>query len=250
MKSKKNSPKELGIIGYGRFGRCAAHHLKEHFRVVVADVKLIRTAERGVTTGTIAEVAAAPIVILAVPINRMQAMLNTISPHLISGALVVDVCSVKEQPVRWMKNILPPHVALLGTHPLFGPDSAATSVTGKHIVVIPIRISKRRQKHIVAFLKKIKLRAVFMTPAAHDRLMATTLFVTQFIGRTTHALRLPSTSIRTKSYELLSELSSISQNDSTELFRDMYRYNRFARSVPKKFLSIAQAHSTLLRRNS
>jgi len=37
----------------------------------------------------------------------------------------------QEHPVRWMRELLPPDVAILGSHPMFGPDSAAESLQGR-----------------------------------------------------------------------------------------------------------------------
>ena len=45
------------------------------------------------------------------------------------NAVIVDVCSVKEYPVQWMRELLPANVSILATHPMFGPDSAADSFT-------------------------------------------------------------------------------------------------------------------------
>jgi prephenate dehydrogenase len=45
------------------------------------------------------------------------------APALRPGQLIIDTCSVKERPLEWMLEELPDHVQIVGTHPLFGPDS-------------------------------------------------------------------------------------------------------------------------------
>jgi prephenate dehydrogenase len=205
--------------------------------VTVADTRRPGPGDAGATSGTIQEAAAKEIVILAVPINRLRGVLRTIAPFVRPGALIIDVCSVKELPVRWMKSHLPPHVSILGTHPLFGPDSAPMSVKGKWIIFTPVRISKPRLLHVHAFCRKIGLRTDTMTPAAHDRLMARSLFLAQFVGRASFRMGLTVPDARTGSYDQLLALAGTAGRDTPELFRDMYRFNRFARSVPKQFAS-------------
>ena len=64
-----------------------------------------------------------------------------IAPLLSPDALVIDVCSVKEYPVRLMKELLPERVSILATHPMFGPDSAAHALQGRKIVLCAERIA-------------------------------------------------------------------------------------------------------------
>ncbi|MBI1805848.1 MAG: prephenate dehydrogenase/arogenate dehydrogenase family protein [Ignavibacteria bacterium] len=240
--------KQLAIIGHGRFGQLAARHLKKHFSVVVVDKRSAATKTRGIKSVSLSEAAGKKIIILAVPINKLRSVLSSIGPFIGEGTLVVDVCSVKEQPIKWMKTLLPKHISILGTHPLFGPDSAAQSIKGKPIVLCPVRISKQRLDHVRGVLKKLGLHSHQMTPAQHDKLMASTLFLTQFIGRGMLALGLPKTSIATQNYRLLQQITITSGSDSLELFRDMFRYNRFARRIPQKTLTHFQRIIQLLSR--
>jgi hypothetical protein len=75
-----------------------------------------------------------------------------------------------------------------------------------------------------------------MDPIKHDRLMAETLFLTQFVGRGIVKL-LPSNEIvSTENYKLLRHIAMAGMNDSTQLFHDMYRYNRFTHRMPDKII--------------
>ena len=238
--------KEIAIIGYGRFGRCAAHHLKNKYSVFVSDVSPISNVERGVRAVPLTEAASKTVVILAVPINKLSSLLQAIAPHLTANALVCDVCSVKEQPVRWMKQILPKHVSILATHPLFGPDSAATTLRGRQIILSPVRISSAKLKRCTKALQSLQLSTHLMTPTEHDRLMASTLFLTQFVGRCLKNFPNQTAMVSTNNFRLLSEVVATSTKDSPELFRDMYRYNRFARAIPRKVLQSTLSTITLL----
>ncbi|RZJ87441.1 MAG: prephenate dehydrogenase/arogenate dehydrogenase family protein, partial [Brevundimonas sp.] len=79
----------LGLIGYGAFGRLAAQRLSPHFEVVAYD------PAGGDATATLAEVAACPIVVLAVPVHAVDETVAAIAPLVRPGALVLDVGSVK-----------------------------------------------------------------------------------------------------------------------------------------------------------
>ena len=46
---------------------------------------------------------------------------------------------LKTLPVEIMLRGLPPHVAILATHPLFGPQSARGGIRGLKIAVCPVR---------------------------------------------------------------------------------------------------------------
>jgi prephenate dehydrogenase len=76
------------------------------------------------------------------PISAMRETLRQVTPLLREDALVVDVCSVKVYPVKWMRELLPDTVSILPTHPMFGPDSAAESLKDRKIVICPERIDK------------------------------------------------------------------------------------------------------------
>ena len=142
----------IGIVGFGRFGRLMAHYLSPDFPVRAYDpsVRTEAMAAAGAAPAAIDDVCRSDIVILAVPISRLQALLSAIGPHLQPESLLVDVCSVKEQPVRWMQELLPETVDILGTHPMFGPDSAADSLEGRKIVLCPVRIGDTRLEKVQA----------------------------------------------------------------------------------------------------
>ena len=143
----------IALIGYGRFGRFAATHLCKDFRVSIADTRKGERVDRGAHRVSLDEAASKPIVILAVPINQLRAVLVEIAPSLQPRTLVIDVSSVKEQPVRWMKSLLPQNISILGTHPLFGPDSATHGLKGHTITLCPVRIPGKQFLHVTRYLR-------------------------------------------------------------------------------------------------
>ena len=240
---------EIAIIGYGRFGRFAAGHLKKHFRVYVADRKDRLRTESGITKISIEEAASKKNIVLTVSINQLPSVLEFLAPRLRMGSLVCDTSSVKEQPIRWMKRYLPTHVSILGTHPLFGPDSPSKGLAGNTIVLCPVRISKAKLSKIHRHLGRQGLRVHRMMPRRHDRLMASTLFLTQFLGRGLIRSEIRDTEIATENFRRLAGIAEAARHDSMELFRDMYRFNRYARKIPNRLISELHQLTTFLCRS-
>jgi prephenate dehydrogenase len=228
--------KEIAIIGYGRFGKLVAHYLKIHFKVSVYDSDLKLKLEPRIKRCTIDDLKLKNVVVLAVPINKLQSALKDISPFLKSSSIVVDVCSVKEQPIKWMKKYLPKQTSIIGTHPLFGPDSVRNNLKGKNIIICPERISKFKLHKISNLLSSFGLSVTMMSPKKHDKLMASTLFLTQFIGRGLKNHRLDEQFPQTENFKKLEQVIRSSNSDSIELFFDMYRYNRYAKRIPAKII--------------
>ena len=176
--------KTLGLIGFGQFGRLAAQLLTPHFDVLATDAAPGAEAavrEAGFAFGSLAEVAARDVVVVAVPVVAMQAVFGEIAPHLKPGALVADVGSVKMLPSRWMVELLPAHVDLIATHPLFGPQSAKQGLKGLRFVICPIRGD--RHERVAAFGRSLGLIVTVTTAEEHDREMAYVQALTHLIGR-------------------------------------------------------------------
>ncbi len=155
----------IGIIGLGRFGRLMARYLSDDFAVRAYDpsVAAAEMKTAGAEPATVEAAAAAEVVVLAVPISAMEEVLARIAPHLTPGSLLIDVCSVKEMPLAWMQKAVPVSVELIGTHPMFGPDSAADSLQGRKIVLCPVRIAPERLARVRDYLVSKGLQVIETT---------------------------------------------------------------------------------------
>ena len=120
-------PQTLSIIGFGAFGQLIARHLRPHLALSVCD-PCVRPNDLPQVDP--AQAARADIVVLAVPLPQLEAVLRAIAPHLRPGSTVIDVSSVKVEPARLMLDLLPDHVGIVASHPLFGPASAAGGIDG------------------------------------------------------------------------------------------------------------------------
>ena len=234
----------VGLIGYGRFGRLAARYIARHAPVIVHDPRAVLPFSGRIRRGTLREAASQPVVLLAVPISRLQGVLRRIRDQVVPGAVVLDVCSVKVHPLRWMKESLPAGVFFVGTHPLFGPDSDRGTLRGQRVVLTPGNAPPRVMAKMRTLARKEGIRLTVMTPLEHDTLMADTLLVTHYVGRLIAAAGVPERPWSTASYDHLKALVRIAGNDSGQLFVDMWKFNPLGR---KRALRFTEAHRRLLK---
>ncbi len=233
---------EIGIIGFGRFGELLVKNLIDDFDVFVYDkedkVSLIESF--GAKPIGLKEICQKDIVIPSVPISNFKSVIEQIADKIKDGALVMDVCSVKEYPANCMKELLPTTVGILATHPMFGPDSAAKSVTGRKMVLCPIRIDDKLYSQVKEYLAGKQLHLIEMTAQEHDKQVAESQLLTHFVGRSLIEFCPENVEIGTEGYARLKNILGVVQNDSWQLFEDMNNYNRFAKQVRKRFLDAAE----------
>jgi len=219
-----------------------AHYLSRDFDVLVynrsdnADAILAK----GARPASLEDVCHQKVVILSVPISVFRDTLKAVAPMLAPDALVVDVCSVKEYPVRLMKELLPEGVSLLATHPMFGPDSAADSLKGRKIVLCGERISDPVYQKIKSYLKTKKLVVIETTPENHDRQIAVSLALTHFIGRSLAEFGAMPLDVDTEGYQRLLHVLGVVENDTWQLFEDMNAYNPYAAESRSEFMAAVQ----------
>jgi prephenate dehydrogenase len=65
---------------------------------------------------------------LCVPISETKKVLSEIKNKILPGTILADTCSVKVFPCEWLKEAARAGIEALGTHPMFGPDSAKDSL--------------------------------------------------------------------------------------------------------------------------
>ncbi len=230
---------KIGLIGFGRLGKLIASRLVQDANIYIYDVEDYSNEIRsiGASPSSLEEVCQCPIVIPFVPMSAFQDVLKEMAPHLKQETLVIDVCSVKSKPVQWMKETLPDHVSLLGTHPMFGPDSAKNTLYGAKIVLTPVRIKDEVFSNIKSYLEDHGLKVIESTPEEHDKQIAHSLLLTHFLGRTLMDFGAESLEIDTKGYRRLMKILQTVENDSWQLFEDMNRYNPYAEETRLEFIN-------------
>ncbi len=233
----------IGLIGFGRFGALTARYLSQDGTVIVFSRSQTpeSIAASGAMAASLEEVCQQRFVIICVPISAMPATLKRISPMLPAKTVVVDVCSVKIHPLQWMRDYLPANVYILGTHPMFGPDSAADSLVGRKLVLCQERTPTGLYQRVRRYLLAKQLEVIETTPEDHDRQIAISLSLTHFIGRSLSAFGAGALKIDTEGYRRLMYTLGVVEHDTWQLFEDMHRFNPFARRTRAAFMEAMQA---------
>ena len=233
----KKEMKKLGLLGFGSFGQFMVKHLVQHFEVVVwnRSPRPDEAKSLGVKQVSVAEACDAEIVIPCVPVQFLEKLLVEMAPNLKPDTWVVDVSSVKVRPLEMMERILPNHVQIIGTHPLFGPMSGKNGIEGLNMVICP---SQRDidLKLVHFFEDKLKLNVLIRTPEVHDQQMAYVQALTHFIGRAVNAMDIPDVEQKTKAYQFLLEIKQTLGKDSLDLFYTIEKENPYAQQVREDFL--------------
>lgn len=222
---------EAGIVGFGRCGRLAAEILSRRYRVSVTDAR-DRSAEAevaGVEWSDLPTVARKSVVLLAVPIRALPSVLDELEPLLSPGAVVVDLCSVKVKPMAWMARRLPDHVEYVGTHPLFGPDSAREhGFLGQGIVVTPAPGHEGVADRVVREARELGLEPIVTSPEDHDRQMARSQALVFLLARSVRAAGLGSAEYATPSERWVGSAMRLVGEDSDQLYEDILTLNPYA----------------------
>jgi prephenate dehydrogenase len=227
----------IGLIGLGAFGRLIAAHLGPLFPIFAFDPAACEPA-KGVTLTDAATAAACDLVILAMPVPQLGAAIAAIKPHLRPGAVVLDVCSVKVLPAQIMLAELPETVEIIGTHPMFGPQSARGGVKGLKIVICPIR--GRGARPLAAYLRKtFGLEAIIATPEQHDRDAAMVQGLTHLIAKVLVEMEPLPRHMTTASFDLLMRAVEMVRYDAPEVFYAIERLNPFVPDVRRRFFGLA-----------
>jgi len=177
---------KTAILGAGKMGIWFAKFCKENGeQVILADRKKEKRAklgkELGVETADFVDaVKEADNIIICVSIDAFEEVVKKIAPSVREGQTVVDICSIKEQPVAIMHQHIKKGL-VLGTHPVFGPGSP--SVKHKAYILTPTNAREQAfAEKYKGWLEKVGARVFVMSPKKHDELMSIVLGLPHFVG--------------------------------------------------------------------
>jgi prephenate dehydrogenase len=107
------------------------------------------------------------VVVVSVPIGVTTTVIESLGPHMQKDALLMDLTSLKQEPVRTMLASSVSEV--IGCHPLFGPRTE--SIAGQNVVLCPAR-----GERWISWLRDVLIKhgalVVETTPENHDGMMA------------------------------------------------------------------------------
>lgn len=231
----------LGWIGFGAFGRLACDHLGAHFDLVIHDRKSSRAAP-----ASLEAVAACERIVIAAPVQAIGEVAEALAPLIAPGTRIYDVGSVKILPMKMMRDALPEHCEIIGTHPLFGPQSAVTGLKGLPIVLCPL--GGQDVSCETAFLKdKLKLDVHISDPETHDRTMALVQGLTHLVSKVVAEIEPSMAPYTTRSYDLLMEAAGLVAQDSDALFKAIEKLNPYSEELRERFFVSVEALSDRLK---
>jgi prephenate dehydrogenase len=237
----------VGIIGFGRFGRVLGKILSDDFKVVAYDTVNVEP-QFGVDFIDLSTILKEKTIFLAVPIHLFKKLVIDIAPRLSESCTIIDVCSVKVYSVNVMQEILPSTVGIIGTHPLFGPDSIEHQNSLK-IMMHNSRDTYSQFEFWSTYFSSKSIEVIHITPEKHDWIAARTQGITHFVGRVLRAAGIEQTEIDTVGFSDLLAVIDQTCNDSWELFMDLQNYNPYTSEMIEKLeKSITEIRGKILRR--
>jgi len=109
------------------------------------------------------------IVVITVPINVTVDVIKRVAPLIKDGSLLMDLTSLKKEPVAAMLKYSKEDVEVIGTHPVFGPS--AKSFKNQTIVLCPAR-GKKWLGWLKTKLDKHRAKIKISNPEHHDKMMS------------------------------------------------------------------------------
>jgi prephenate dehydrogenase len=177
---------KIAVIGAGKMGIWFAKFFNDkNEEVVLADRKkekleALKDLPVDLTTNFKEAVCYADQIYLCVSINAIEEVVKIIGPVLHQGQVVMDICSIKEAPVKIMHQYIK-GATVLGTHPVFGPGSHG--VKGKTYVLTPTNVEEEKfAAEFKKWLEEQEAHVFVMSPKKHDDLMSVVLGLPHFLG--------------------------------------------------------------------
>jgi prephenate dehydrogenase len=159
--------------------------LKEGKEVVITgrnQKKLLDAKQQlGVEVATnIEAVKQADAVVLSLPIDGFEEVVEQISPYTHPEQVVIDISSIKALPVAIMHKHIKRGL-VLGVHPMFGPG--ATGIASHNFILTPTDDAEAALAHKVkVYLEARGARTKLMTPDEHDEMMSIVLGLCHFVA--------------------------------------------------------------------
>jgi cyclohexadieny/prephenate dehydrogenase len=241
----------LAIVGTGLIGSSIARAVRHEnlTNSIVATARTSATRQRilelnladKVVDTNAAAVEGADLVIVCVPVGAYGSVAKEIGPHLIPGAIVSDVGSVKRSVVRDMAPYIPKYAHFIPAHPVAGtensgPDAGfAELFQERWCILTPTEnANKAATKKLATFWEKLGANVQFMTPDHHDLVLAVTSHIPHLIA-----------------YTILCTAAEISETLKTNLLRGVDKpfrqFTRIAASDPTMWRDIFLANNDAVR---
>jgi prephenate dehydrogenase len=248
---------KVAVIGAGKMGVWfAKFFLSKGYDVILADRKKAKLEAQkdllvDLTTSFQEAVQDADQIFLCVSINSMEEVAKEISPAIHEGQVVMDICSIKEAPVKTMHQYLK-GATILGTHPVFGPGS--NGVKHKAYVLTPTNAKEQEfAEQFKQWLEKEEAHVFIMTPKKHDELMSVVLGLPHFLGLVAcetllEQANLPETKkVAGTTYRMLFTLAEATALETPDLYASVQTNLANLGGIEDLFIAKAQELLTLIK---
>ena len=248
---------KLAVIGAGKMGVWFAKFFESKgYEVILADRKKEKLEKQknllvDLTTNFEEAVQDADQILLCVSINAVEEVVRTISPALREGQVVMDICSIKEAPVKIMHHYIK-GATVLGTHPVFGPGS--NGVKHKAYILTPTNAKEQEfAEKFKKWLEQEEAHVFIMTPKKHDELMSVVLGLPHFLGLVAcetlfEQKNLPETKkVAGTTYRMLFTLAEATALETPELYAALQTNLPGLGNIEATFMAKAQELLTLIK---
>jgi len=174
------------VGGSGKMGRWFARFLRQDGKEVVLvgrSEERLREAQQDLdltVTTDLSRVRDTDAIIISVPLDALEPVVERLAPYINSGQVVADLTSLKAGPVEIMHRHIQSAVTL-GTHPVFGPG--AKTLAKQNFILTP---TTERETTLAGkvrgYLETRGAQVSLMTPEEHDRMMTVILGLAHFIA--------------------------------------------------------------------
>jgi len=152
---------EIGIIGgYGRMGALFSYFFKE-FGLAIHPVDI------GTDMTLEACAQQCQVVVVSVPLDHTIDIIRKIGPLMPEDALLMDVTSLKSQPLEAMLRYA--RCEVVGTHPVFGPN--VRDFANQTVVLCPGR-GEKWKRWLIDLLTSKRAKVKECSATEHDHMMA------------------------------------------------------------------------------
>lgn len=226
----EENKKKIGIVGKGQFGQFMASHLGNFFYV-----RAFGREEKSEQ-----DLESLDYLIFSVPLQNLEEVCIEIQNKIAEKTILIDVTSVKVEPLRILKQYFLNN-QILGTHPMFGPQSGKNGIMGLQIVLSNVSVQEDKYLDIKNFLEiSLKLKVIEKTAGQHDREVSFVQGLSHFIGAALANMQIQDFELQTESYKKLLELRNLVGDDSWELYKTIQNGNQLTKQVRAEFLKTLQ----------
>ena len=248
---------KVAVIGAGKMGVWFAKFFESKgYDVILADRRKAKLEAQkdllvDLTTSFEEAVQDADQILLCVSINAVEEVAKAISPAIHEGQVVMDICSIKEAPVKTMHQYLN-GATVLGTHPVFGPGS--NGVKHKAYVLTPTNAKEQEfAEHFKKWLEQEEAHVFIMSPQKHDELMSVVLGLPHFLGLVAcetllEQKNLPETKkVAGTTYRMLFTLAEATALETPDLYASVQTNLANLGEIEDLFMAKAQELLTLIK---